>query len=89
MIKSGNIFEVLANRIYHTPFNLWSSIIFLFAIIHTFFASKITALAKRLERNHKEKMRLEGKSEEEIDKYMQYGEGIYLLLDENVLTSDD
>ena len=29
------------------------------------------------------------KSEEEIDKYMQYGDGIYLLLDENVLTSDD
>ena len=29
------------------------------------------------------------KSEEEIDKYMQYGEGIYLLLDENVLTGDD
>ena len=29
------------------------------------------------------------KSEEEIDKYMQYGEGIYLLLDENVITSDD
>ena len=29
------------------------------------------------------------KSQEEIDKYMQYGEGIYLLLDENVLTSDD
>ena len=29
------------------------------------------------------------KSEEEIHKYMQYGEGIYLLLDENVLTGDD
>ena len=29
------------------------------------------------------------KSEEEIDKYMQYGEGIYLKLDENVITSDD
>ena len=29
------------------------------------------------------------KSEEEIDKYMQYGEGIYLLLDENVITNDD
>ena len=28
-------------------------------------------------------------SEEEIDKYMQYGEGIYLLLDKNVLTGDD
>ena len=60
------IFEVLANRIYHTPFNLWSSIIFLFAIIHTFFASKITQIAKKLERTHFEKMRVEGKSDQEI-----------------------
>ena len=29
------------------------------------------------------------KSEEDIDKYMQYGEGIYLLLDEDVITSED
>lgn len=35
------------------------------------------------------KIRKTLKSEEEIDKYMQYGEGIYLLLDENVITSDD
>ena len=67
LIKDGKIFDVLANRINHTPFNLWASLIFLFAIIHTFFASKITAIAKNLERNHAEKMSLEGKSEEEID----------------------
>ena len=68
LIKSGKIFEVLTNRIYHTPFNLWSSIIFFLAIIHTFFASKITSFAKRLERNHIEKMRVEGKSKEEIER---------------------
>ena len=32
---------------------------------------------------------MELKYRPEIDKYMQYGEGIYLLLDENVITSDD
>ena len=58
LVKSGEITDVLLNRIYHTPFNLWASIIFLFAIIHTFFASKITAFAKSLESNHKEKMRV-------------------------------
>ncbi len=67
LIKSGKIFEVLVNRISHTPFNLWSSLIFLFAIIHTFFASKITQIAKKLERTHAEKMRAEGKTDEEIE----------------------
>ena len=68
LVKSGKIFEVLLNRINHTPFNLWGSLIFLFAIIHTFFASKITEIAKRLERNHAEQMRIEGKSDEEIER---------------------
>ena len=35
------------------------------------------------------KIRKTLKSEEEIDRYMQYGEGIYLLLDKNVVTSED
>ena len=35
------------------------------------------------------KIRKTLKSEEDIDKYMQYGEGIYLLLDEHVITSED
>ena len=29
------------------------------------------------------------KSEEDIEKYKQYGEGIYLLLEENVTMNDD
>jgi len=67
LIKSGDIIAVLINRIGHTPFNLWASLIFLFAILHTFFAAKITVIAGKLEKQHAEKMRAEGKSEEEIE----------------------
>ena len=34
------------------------------------------------------KIRKTLKSEEDIDKYMQYGEGIYLLLNKNVIIED-
>ena len=47
LIKSGDIFVVLGNRITHTPFNLFASLIFLFAILHTFAAVKITGIAKK------------------------------------------
>ena len=67
LIKSGDIIAVLINRIGHTPFNLWASLIFLFAILHTFFAAKIAVIAHKLEQQHAEKMRAEGKSEEEIE----------------------
>ena len=67
LIKSGDIIAVLINRIGHTPFNLWASLIFLFAILHTFFAAKIMVIAHKLEQQHAEKMRAEGKSEEEIE----------------------
>ena len=67
LVKSGKILEVIANRIKHTPYNFWASLIFLFAIIHTFFAAKITEIAKKLERNHAEKMRIQGKSDEDIE----------------------
>jgi len=67
LIKSGNIFAVLGNRITHTPFNLFASLIFLFAIVHTFAAIKITGIAKKMELTHAEKMRKSGKSEEEIE----------------------
>ncbi|MDG2065900.1 MAG: putative Na+/H+ antiporter, partial [SAR324 cluster bacterium] len=67
LIKSGEIMGVLTNRIGHTPFNLWASLIFLFAILHTFFAAKITVIAGKLEQKHAKKMRAEGRSEEEIE----------------------
>ena len=67
LIKSGDIFAVLGNRIAHTPFNLFASLIFLFAILHTFAAVKITGIAKNMELTHVEQMRKSGKSEEEIE----------------------
>jgi len=67
LIKSGDIFTVLSNRISHTPFNLYASLIFLFAILHTFFAVKITGIAKNMELAHAEQLRKSGKSEEEIE----------------------
>ena len=57
LIKSGDIFVVLENRITHTPFNLFASLIFLFAILHTFAAVKITNIAKNMELTHVEQMR--------------------------------
>ena len=64
LIKSRDIFVVLGNRITHTPFNLFASLIFLFAILHTFAAAKITGIAKKMELTHAEQMRKAGKSEE-------------------------
>ena len=52
LIKSGEIMAVLTNRVGHTPFNLWASLIFLFAILHTFFAAKILVIAKKLEQKN-------------------------------------
>ena len=68
LIKSGEIMGVLTNRIGHTPFNLWASLIFLFAILHTFFAAKIMVIAEKLGQKHAKKMRAEGRSEEEIER---------------------
>lgn len=45
--------EILKNRIEKEPFNAVATIIFILAIIHTFMATKFTALAHRLEKKHK------------------------------------
>jgi len=67
LIKSGDVMAVLVNRIEHSPFNFWASLTFLFAIVHTFFAVKITGVAEKMEFAHASKMKVEGKSEEEIE----------------------
>ena len=46
------IFERLIHRIKVNPFNLVGTLIFLFAIIHTFLASKFMAISHRLEHEH-------------------------------------
>ncbi|HBL55702.1 MAG TPA: hypothetical protein EYO46_03780 [Candidatus Lambdaproteobacteria bacterium] len=67
LIKRGEIMAVLSNRVGHSPFNLFVSLIFLFAIIHTFFAGKFTGIAEKMEHMHADQMRAEGKSEEDIE----------------------
>lgn len=47
---------VLKHRIAEEPFNLAASIVFLLAILHTFVATKFTALAHKLEIDHRKKL---------------------------------
>ncbi len=51
------LWEKLAHRVEADPFNLAASLIFLFAILHTFMAPKFQQLAHHLEKRHKEKLR--------------------------------
>ncbi len=62
-----NLSAILSHRISHTPFNLWGSLVFLMAILHTFFASKITKIANDIEHEHVTSMRKQGKSEHEVE----------------------
>ncbi|MDH4262124.1 MAG: putative Na+/H+ antiporter [Spirochaetia bacterium] len=48
--------DVLRNRIIKEPFNLVATIIFILAILHTFFSTKFTAIAHKLEKKHNEMM---------------------------------
>ena len=66
ILRKKGLMAVLSNRVDHAPFNLWASLTFLCAILHTFVAGKITAIAKKLEHAHVEKMREDGKSDAEI-----------------------
>lgn len=50
-----SILNRLIHRIMVNPFNLVGSLIFLFAIIHTFLASKFTAISHRMEHEHEAK----------------------------------
>jgi hypothetical protein len=48
-----DVYKVLKNRVVKEPFNLVATIIFMSAILHTFMATKFTALSHRLEKKHK------------------------------------
>ncbi|MCP4338400.1 MAG: hypothetical protein GY799_05805 [Desulfobulbaceae bacterium] len=50
--SSQSIIERLIHRVKVNPFNLVGTLIFLFAIIHTFLASKFTAISHQLEHEH-------------------------------------
>jgi hypothetical protein len=52
-----NIGAVLIHRIQQEPFNLFATLIFFLAIIHTFLTGKFMAVAHKWEREHQEKIR--------------------------------
>jgi hypothetical protein len=53
---STDVFTVLANRAFADKFNLVATIIFLLAIIHTFFAPRILAWSHSLQDEHEERL---------------------------------
>ena len=55
--KEMNLWEKLCHRVQCDPFNLAATLIFLFAIIHTFVAPKFQQLAHNLEHSHRQQLR--------------------------------
>lgn len=51
------VWEVLAHRVHQEPFNLWASLLFFAAVIHTFLTHKFLQLAHWLEERHDRRWR--------------------------------
>ena len=64
--EGASMGELLSHRISANPFNLIATLIFILAIIHTFMANKLTAIAHKIHEEHDERMKEEGASDEEI-----------------------
>ena len=59
--------DILLHRIQHDPFNLYASLVFLLAILHTFAAGKVAHIAHQIQHEHEVRMRALGKPEHEIE----------------------
>ena len=59
-----SVWEALSHRAAQEPFNVVATVIFLLAILHTFFAPAFIRLAHRCEREHREKIEREGRTAE-------------------------
>lgn len=62
----GSIGAILSHRIAQEPFNLIATLIFALAILHTFVASKLNAIAHRWHHEHEHLLEQQGKSKEYI-----------------------
>jgi hypothetical protein len=60
------VWEVLQNRVRQAPFNLWATVLFLLAVIHTFLSHQFVKLAHVLENRHHRRHLEAGKTNEEI-----------------------
>lgn len=52
-----NLWDVLRNRVEKEPFNLWATILFLCAIIHTFLCHRFRHIAHGMEERHRARIR--------------------------------
>ena len=64
--EGAGIGGILSHRLSANAFNLIGSLLFLFAILHTFMANKLTAMAHEVHHEHDKRMKEAGKSEDEI-----------------------
>lgn len=60
--EMNSIGAILKNRIAKQPFNLIASLLFLGAVLHTFFTHKFRHLAHLLEERHRQRIREEGRT---------------------------
>ncbi|HYG23336.1 MAG TPA: putative Na+/H+ antiporter [Verrucomicrobiae bacterium] len=60
-IEGASLWAELTSRVSKEPFNLLATILFLFAIIHTFLAPWFSHLAHRFAEEHQQKLRGEGR----------------------------
>ena len=74
----GSIPAILKDRIRQEPFNLFATIIFLCAIIHTFFASKFTNISHNWEHRHRDRI----KSGEAVENSVHIGAEVFHFLGE-------
>jgi len=58
---SGSVIETILARAAEEPFNVAATVIFLLAILHTFAAGAFTRISHRLEHEHEERLKREGK----------------------------
>jgi hypothetical protein len=59
------VWDILVNRVRSEPLNLWASLLFLGAVLHTFFTNKFHHHAVVLEERHRQKLVLAGKDPDE------------------------
>lgn len=66
---ANGIWQTLKERIKYDPFNLYATIIFFFAIIHTFFSRHFNALGDKVQRAHYarlEELEMQGKLNDKV-----------------------
>jgi hypothetical protein len=62
------LWDILVHRVRMQPLNLWASLLFVGAVLHTFFTHKFHHLAGVLEERHREKLRLSGDAPDDPDR---------------------